>query len=68
MRDNLRRNLSELMQVPAARDQLLEQHRAVWKAIEQGDADQALVAATNHIGYVSQNMTRILRSDARMRS
>ena len=49
MRDNLRRNLSELMQVPAARDQLLEQHRAVWKAIEQSDSDQSLFASTNHI-------------------
>ncbi len=65
MRDNLRRNLSELMQVPAARDALLEQHRAVWRAIEQGDADQALAAAANHIGYVRQNLTRILRSDFR---
>ncbi|MBI5108750.1 MAG: GntR family transcriptional regulator [Rhodocyclales bacterium] len=65
MRDNLRRNLSELMQVPAARDALLDQHRAVWRAIEQGDAGQALAAATNHIGYVRQNLTRMLRSDAR---
>lgn len=67
MRDNLRRNLSELLQVPAAREQLLEQHRAVWRAIEQGNADQALIAATDHIGYVSQNLTRLLRSEARLR-
>jgi GntR family transcriptional repressor for pyruvate dehydrogenase complex len=66
MRDNLRRNLSELMQVPAARDALLEQHRSVWRAIEQGDADQALTAAANHIGYVRQNLARMLRSDARL--
>ncbi len=66
MRDNLRRNLSELMQVPAAREQLLEQHRAVWHAIEQGDADQALAAAASHIGFVRQNLTRMLRSDARL--
>jgi GntR family transcriptional repressor for pyruvate dehydrogenase complex len=65
MRDNLRRNLSELMQVPAAKEQLLDQHRAVWHAIEQGDAGQALDAAANHIGYVRQNLTRMLRSDAR---
>jgi len=65
MRDNLRRNLSELMQVPAARDALLDQHRAVWRAIEQGDAGKALDAAANHIGYIRQNLTRILRSDAR---
>lgn len=65
MRDNLRRNLSELMQVPAARDALLDQHRAVWRAIEQGDPDQALAAAASHIGYVRQNLTRMLRSDAR---
>jgi GntR family transcriptional repressor for pyruvate dehydrogenase complex len=67
MRDNLRRNLSELMQVPAARDALLDQHRAVWRAIEQGDAGQALEAAANHIGYVRQNLTRMLRSDARLK-
>lgn len=66
MRDNLRRNLSELMQVPAAREQLLEQHRSVWHAIEQGDADQALAAAASHIGYVRQNLARMLRSDARL--
>jgi len=65
MRDNLRRNLSELMQVPAAKEQLLDQHRAVWRAIEQGDAAKALEAATDHIGYVRQNLTRMLRSDAR---
>lgn len=65
LRDNLRRNLSELMQVPAAREQLLDQHRAVWRAIEQGDADQARDAAADHIGYVRQNLTRMLRSDAR---
>lgn len=66
MRDNLRRNLSELMQVPAAREQLLEQHRSVWRAIEQGDADRALAAAASHIGYVRQNLARMLRSDARL--
>lgn len=65
LRDNLRRNLSELMQVPAAKEQLLEQHRAVWHAIEQGDAAQALAAAVNHIVYVRQHLTRMLRSDAR---
>lgn len=65
MRDNLRRNLSELMQVQAAREQLLAQHRAVWRAIEKGDAAQALAAAANHIGYVRQHLTRMLRSDAR---
>jgi GntR family transcriptional regulator, transcriptional repressor for pyruvate dehydrogenase complex len=65
MRDNLRRNLSELMQVPAAKEALLEQHRAVWHAIEKGDAEQAVTAAASHIGYVRQNLTRMLRSDAR---
>ncbi len=65
LRDNLRRNLSELMQVPAAKEALLDQHRAVWRAIEQGDAEQALNAAADHIGYVRQNLTRMLRSDAR---
>ncbi|MBK9021785.1 MAG: GntR family transcriptional regulator [Sulfuritalea sp.] len=68
MRDNLRRNLSELMQVPAARDALLDQHRAVWRAIEKGDAEQALAAAASHIGFVRQNLTRMLRSDARNKS
>ncbi|MCC7311398.1 MAG: GntR family transcriptional regulator [Sulfuritalea sp.] len=67
MRDNLRRNLSELMQVPAAREQLLDQHRAVWHAIEQGKAGQALEAAADHIGYVRQNLARMLRSDARLK-
>ena len=65
LRDNLRRNLSELLQVPAAREQLLDQHRAVWRAIEQGNVEQALEAAADHIGYVRQNLTRMLRSDAR---
>lgn len=65
MRDNLRRNLSELVQVPAAKEQLLDQHRAVWRAIEKGDAEQALAAVANHIGYVRQNLARMFRSDAR---
>jgi GntR family transcriptional repressor for pyruvate dehydrogenase complex len=53
------------MQVPAAKEALLDQHRAVWHAIEQGNAEQALNAAADHIGYVRQNLTRMLRSDAR---
>lgn len=65
LRDNLRRNLNELMQVPAAREQLLDQHRAVWHAIEQGNADQAREVAGDHIGYVRQTLTRMLRGDAR---
>jgi len=65
LRDNLRRNLSELMQVPAAKEQLLDQHRAVWRAIEQGNAEQAREVAADHIGFVRQNLSRMLRSDAR---
>ena len=65
LRDNLRRNLSELMQVPAAKENLLDQHRAVWRAIEQGDAEQARDVAADHIGFVRQNLSRMLRSDAR---
>ena len=68
LRDNLRRNLSELMRVPAARTQLLDQHRAVWRAIEQGNAEQALKAAADHISYVRQDLTRMLRSDSRNKS
>lgn len=68
LRDNLRRNLSELMQIPAAKEQLLEQHRAVWNAIEQGDAERALAVAADHINYVRQNLSRLLRSDARHKS
>ncbi|BAO28512.1 FadR/GntR family transcriptional regulator [Sulfuritalea hydrogenivorans] len=68
MRDNLRRNLSELMQIPAAKEQLLDQHRAVWRAIEHGDAGQAMEAAADHIGYVRQNLSRLLRSAARHKS
>ncbi len=45
-------NRSELYRRPGARDQLLDQHRAIFNAIIKGDADTASAAARAHIAYV----------------
>jgi GntR family transcriptional repressor for pyruvate dehydrogenase complex len=69
MRDNLRRNLSELMQVPAAKRATAgTTSLRVAAPSSRAMPDQALVGggrATSAI--VRQNLARMLRSDARLK-
>lgn len=63
MRDHIELNLSILIRIPSAREQLREQHRAVWSAILGRDAKGAHDAAEAHIDYVRQRLTENLRKD-----
>jgi GntR family transcriptional repressor for pyruvate dehydrogenase complex len=68
MHDHIRRNLSELMRMPTARENLRAQHRRVWESIRDGSADRAVSAATEHIDFVRARLAETLRSEARRES
>jgi GntR family transcriptional repressor for pyruvate dehydrogenase complex len=68
MRDHIRRNLSELMRMPEAREELARQHRAVWEAIDHGGGDRARTAATEHIDFVRERLSETMRNEARRES
>lgn len=68
MRENIQRNLSEMMRLPETRGLLMSQHRAVWSAIEAGDAAAAETAATLHIDYVRDCLIETMRGEARRAS
>jgi GntR family transcriptional repressor for pyruvate dehydrogenase complex len=68
MRENIRRNLSEMLRMPGTRERLTEQHRAVLAAIEGGAGGEAEIAATAHIDYVRDSLIETLRGDARRES
>lgn len=68
MRDNIRLNLSVLMRIPSARDQLRDQHRAVWAAILARDSEAARIAAETHIDYVRLRLSETLRKETRRQS
>jgi len=48
----IRENLMHLYQDPANVVEILKQHKAVYRAIREGDADAAFNAMKNHIDYV----------------
>ena len=68
MRDNIRLNLSVLMRIPSARDQLRDQHRAVWAAILARNPEAARNAAETHIDYVRLRLSETLRKETRRQS
>jgi len=68
MHDHIRRNLSELMRMPEARENLRGQHRRVWDSIREGRAETARLAATEHIDFVRARLSDSLRSEARRES
>lgn len=65
MRDHIRKNLSELMRLPAAREKLRAQHAAVLNGILEGQASDARRAATEHIDFVRQSLAEVLRQESR---
>ena len=68
MHDHIRRNLSELMRMPLARENLRGQHLRVWDAIREGDPEAARMAATDHIDFVRARLHETLRTEARRES
>ena len=61
MREHIELNLEILMRVPSAREQLGEQHRAVWHAVLARDSRAASAAMESHIDYVRQSLSENLR-------
>jgi len=47
-------NRSVIYTLPEARDRLLEQHQAIWRAVVDGDPQGAREAAARHIDFVAQ--------------
>jgi len=43
----------------------MEQHRAIWQAIRQGDVATADQAARAHIGYVVSSMAETAKAEER---
>lgn len=68
MREHIRKNLSELIRMPEARDHLKQQHYLVWQGITEADPGKARQAATEHIDYVRQTLSEVLRNESRRES
>jgi GntR family transcriptional repressor for pyruvate dehydrogenase complex len=60
--DGVFQNRVALFTLPGARDQLLEQHLAIHRAVVDGDATAARRAAMDHMTFVEQAMTQAERS------
>lgn len=65
MRANIRLNLSVLMRIPSAREQLQEQHRVLWAGVLARDPAAAKAAAERHIDYVRLRLSETLRKESR---
>ena len=68
MHDNIRLNLGELKNVPAAADLLKSQHQSLFDAIREKRPAAARAAAQTHIDFVQETLAQSLRSAARRES
>ena len=68
LRQHIRRNLSELVRIPEAREQLQAQHLLVWRGVEESNPDLARRAATEHIDYVKETLAEMARKESRRES
>ena len=68
MREHIRKNLSELIRIPEARQRLREQHQHVWQRIAGSDPLGARSAAVEHIDYVKETLSEVLRKESRQES
>jgi GntR family transcriptional repressor for pyruvate dehydrogenase complex len=65
MHDNIRLNLGELSNIPAAGTLLKNQHAAIYDAIRDRKPQAARAAAETHIDFVRETLAQTLRSAAR---
>ncbi|MFZ2853479.1 MAG: GntR family transcriptional regulator [Rhodocyclaceae bacterium] len=65
MHDNIRLNLGELKNIPAANALLKSQHAAINAAIHERKPSAARAAAETHIDFVRETLAQTLRSAAR---
>ncbi|UCV02241.1 GntR family transcriptional regulator [Dechloromonas denitrificans] len=68
MHDNIRLNLGELKNIPAAGTLLKSQHAAIHAAIRERKPQAARAAAETHIDFVRETLAQSLRSAARRES
>ncbi len=68
LHDNLRLNLSDLIMVPDARENLRAQHQAIWEAINNGEVQTAQQLATEHVDYVRSTLNETLKRESRRES
>ncbi|WP_449045830.1 FCD domain-containing protein [Paracoccus versutus] len=66
LRSDVIQNRSRLFAVPAIRELLRQQHRAIAEAILARDAEAARQAASEHIGYLRQASREIREAEARL--
>lgn len=66
--DQIRLNLDELRRIPESLVRLRDQHRRIWAAIDAGQAEDARIAATEHIDFVRRQLSEIERAGARRES
>ncbi|MGE5770261.1 MAG: FCD domain-containing protein [Betaproteobacteria bacterium] len=65
MHDNIRLNLGELKNVPAASQLLMTQHAAILAAVRERKPQAARSASETHIDFVRETLAQTLRSVAR---
>lgn len=68
LRDSLKLNLAELMQLPQAREHLRRQHQAIFESIMQGDQASASRVAAKHVNYVRDTLAESLKRERRRES
>lgn len=62
---SIRDSLGKLFQMPQTAQALAGQHRAIWEAIDRGDAQAARAASDRHLEFVQTTITRIDQDQAR---
>lgn len=67
-RDQIRRNLDELVRLPESTTRLRAQHRRIWDAIDGGRPEEARLAAAEHIDFVRERLAEAVRGAARRES
>jgi len=65
MHDHVSNNLARLHRQPEQWSQIREQHRNIWRAIQQRRPQDSQLAAREHIDLVSQSMQEALRAQDR---
>ena len=68
LREHIRRNLSELIRIPEAREQLRRQHLLVWRGVAESNPALARQAAAEHIDYVKATLADMARNESRRES
>lgn len=66
LRNDIFYNRAKLYERKGVRDLLLDQHRAVYEAVMDGDPERARDAASHHITYINSALQEIRDAEARL--